>query len=297
MFEKISDKELFLQQNRITKENPHYSHLDTLIDNYNEAVTDIENFPPFPSAISSMEKLRPYKKLSYKYGIEPQSGRINVGHFEMLKAKINSTCEKKYSELLEKITNSKAINYKSLHSRKIFWSWQSHYSKSRSEIEDSLNKAIEYINDKEFLTKLSIEIAMRPEDGVNPIDQNIINKVRNCRYFISDVTPIFCWSDKGDTRRVFYPNPNICVETGYALEMLEPTQIMLISKRRKEDDFKHGQFPFDISHRPIISYGDPAFLTPKIIHAISTSLKVYRDISDEQFIIIEEDLEKNPPTE
>ena len=157
-------------------------------------------------------------------------------------------------------------------------------------VEQYLDPIISELNSTGFIReKLFIEIAMRPDDGANPIDQNIPKKIKASRYFIADITPILTWENEKKTRKVFYPNPNICVEVGYAVEALHPSQILLLAFDRTEPMFSHGNFPFDIAQRPRILFSSKTDLRKKLVYALASSLKTNGDISPGHFDqIIEE---------
>jgi len=286
MMSKIGDPIEYLLKKGVLQGAADFERLSRLITFHDEAIDDLKTKFPKKAFMSrsagndsaSLELLAakydfPFEKVTF----------IVPGSAERLKEHI----EKRVNVWGEQIVKQStlAANIKApIVGGQIFWSWQSHFSKSRNIVEDSLDPIISKLNESGFIKEtLFKEIAMRPDDGANPIDQNIPKKIKASRYFIADVTPIWVWEDADRTRKVLYPNPNICVEVGYAVEALHPSQILLLAFERTEPSFSHGHFPFDIAQRPRIHFTDKTDLKKKIFHALATSLKNNGELSKDHF--------------
>ncbi|MEO5375848.1 MAG: hypothetical protein H7840_16580 [Alphaproteobacteria bacterium] len=77
--------------------------------------------------------------------------------------------------------------------------------------------------------------------GSPPIAETILRKIREAAVFVADVTPI-CMTSKG--KRV--PNPNVMIELGYAMKVLEHERIVLVMNSAEGASLKH--LPFDLRH-------------------------------------------------
>lgn len=295
--EKFDNPDEYLREKGIDPKSPDHKRVMNMILRHNQALEDLKNYPKstgfFGGNFARVDRDK-LQKLADTYDYEYSEPVVfTMPHTaDRLKKHISEVAHKLHVQIIE-ITNSYETDKIPISGSQIFWSWQSHYSSSRNEIGAAIDKAIKLINKTNFLKEpLQKEVAMRPEDGVNPIDQNIPEKIKASRIFIGDLTPIYNWSDDTDSRRILYPNPNICIEVGYALRAMQKNQIILIAKKRVEEVYKHGQFPFDISHRPIISYGENDDLKSLVGEAIATSLNVLGDISDEEFKQLKRQLKK-----
>ena len=134
----------------------------------------------------------------------------------------------------------------------IFYSWQSDYDTSRSEIESSLNAAIDDINQNR-IPKAKIEIvkSMRPEDGAGNIVEGIMKNIDRCLLAVFDITNIFMIPN-GNGESKAYPNANVVFEMSYALQRKRKDQIILVKKKR--NDFVSDKTPFDFSMNRYLPY-------------------------------------------
>lgn len=121
----------------------------------------------------------------------------------------------------------------------IFFSYQTEYGRSADWLRDELYGFVEKLNGRSRLP-LSIEESHRLTDAPVRLSSNLMRKIRNCLVFVADGTPIL--QVDGSPPQLF-PNPKVCVETGYALQCKRPEQILLAQLER--DDLA-GQFPFDL---------------------------------------------------
>ena len=136
----------------------------------------------------------------------------------------------------------------------IFFSWQSDTSNKigRSLIEDCLKSAI-----KEMQADAEINPAVREMKvdrdtlgvaGSPPIMETIFGKIDRAAAFVSDLTYVGDRLGGGKT-----PNPNVCIEHGYALKRLSWRRMISVMNTAlgHPDDY---DLPFDLRHvrRPIL---------------------------------------------
>jgi hypothetical protein len=144
---------------------------------------------------------------------------------------------------------------------KNFWSWQSdnHQPSGRYFVRDVLGRLAVELNVD------ATEDAERPEEdtdnirievdhdtlgigGSPPIADTILRKIREAAVFVADVTPV--GKTEGGKQM---PNPNVMIELGYAMKVLEHERIVLVMNTVKGAALKH--LPFDLRHwRAPITY-------------------------------------------
>lgn len=153
---------------------------------------------------------------------------------------------------------------------KIFWSWQSdtpqnagrHFvRKVIADLAHSLNVDDDTEDAERPETEEEDETDDLPADdgrievdhdtygvgGSPPIADTILRKIRAAAVFVADVTPI---TETLAGKRV--PNPNVMIELGYALRVLEHERIVLVMNGAEGAALKY--LPFDLRHwrAPII---------------------------------------------
>jgi|GEM_PF-502983 hypothetical protein len=122
---------------------------------------------------------------------------------------------------------------------------------------ETYNRAYERVIDKVKTTynqvKIDIYPIMQHEGRTKDIIQNMLNEIKNCRIFISDVTKA---------------NPNVAYELGYARSINIPTIIV-----KQEDD--PNEVPFDYDHDVYKKYKKDAIHTLEeiVYHDIVAILK------------------------
>lgn len=144
---------------------------------------------------------------------------------------------------------------------KIFWSWQSdnHQPSGRHFVREVLSALVAELN-AEAVT----EDAERPEGdgdgdgegtegriqvdhdtldvgGSPPIADTILRKIGEAAVFVADVTPV--GRTKGGK---LLPNPNVMIELGYAMKVLEQERILLVMNSAEGAALRH--LPFDLRH-------------------------------------------------
>lgn len=139
----------------------------------------------------------------------------------------------------------------------IFFSWQrdSDNATNRSFIERALDAAI-----REVSAGLTLEEAPRRDDATNgavgavDIAANIARKIDEAAIFVGDVTIIGDVLLRDGERRRPTANPNVLVETGYALKACGEKRVILLFNTALgsiED------LPFDLRPRLVLAYNAP----------------------------------------
>jgi hypothetical protein len=135
---------------------------------------------------------------------------------------------------------------------KVFWSWQSDLETAshKTLIQKAINAAIDQI-----ALELDVDPAERPEidhdtkgtAGAGEIAKIIFDKIDSCAAFIADVTPV----GKSDAGK-WLPNPNVMVETGWALKSRTHERVILILNLAS--GCKIEDLPFDLRSRRCMTY-------------------------------------------
>jgi hypothetical protein len=156
----------------------------------------------------------------------------------------------------------------------LFWAWQADYKTSRNQIASVLKTVCEQINKSdEIFLPLIISTAVDLGDGAVRIDAELLRKIMICDLFVGDITPILIQDDN------LYPNPNVLIESGYALASKAPHQIMLIENKRNpvEIDGYTGnsnlKYPFDIDAVHRIAYVEPKDLKKRLLIEVNEIFK------------------------
>lgn len=150
---------------------------------------------------------------------------------------------------------------------KIFWSWQSdthqpsgrHFVRSvLAELARDLNgldgtedadrpDAGEEEEDEEVLAddgRVEVDHDTHGVGGSPLIAETILGKIRDAAVFVADVTPI---AKTAAGKRV--PNPNVMIELGYAMKVLDDQQLVLVMNGAEGAALKY--LPFDLRHRRV----------------------------------------------
>jgi hypothetical protein len=139
--------------------------------------------------------------------------------------------------------------------KRIFYSWQSDLpnNSNRGFIHTALEKAIQEINaDDDFSLIPFLDRDTAGISGSPDISGSIFDKIRNSDTFVCDVSIVN--SHAGDLARPS-PNPNVLIELGYAIGVLDWSRIILIMNEHFGDV---GMLPFDLRGRRVLVYSmDP----------------------------------------
>lgn len=191
--------------------------------------------------------------------------------------KINLRGRKYYKEtLMEKfgLAEKQGItDLRKLDKIEIFYAWQSDYKQSRNQILDKLEDVVKDANQHwQPVAPLSVTQATEIGDGAVKIDNALIMKIKRAQIFVGDVTPVFQFAGR------LCPNPNVLIESGFALASMQPEQVLLLQQNRPLDDIPgdrqpNPDFPFDIANTHRIMYNKPADLKERLKLEIQTILR------------------------
>jgi chaperonin GroEL len=169
----------------------------------------------------------------------------------------------------------------------VFYSWQSDSppKSNRNFIQTVLKRAIDAINAKGTLAvDVVLDSDTRNVAGSPKIADTIYKKIDAAAVLVADVTIIKWTAGKAAKTRKALPNPNVLVELGYALKVLEdPRLILLINTAygRIED------LPFDLLGRRTIPYT----LTPKDLEDNAEGQRIRRQVRESLQDVMEKALE------
>ena len=135
----------------------------------------------------------------------------------------------------------------------VFFCWQDHLDKKlyRYLIRDALNRAI--ANAQHDLPSAADHCVLRQDSdtmnraGSVEIANTICQKIKTSTIVVADVTPVLTRSADG----LYYPNPNVMVEVGYAGATIGWNRVICLFN---DQVCKAEQLPFDIRHRRVTSF-------------------------------------------
>lgn len=148
---------------------------------------------------------------------------------------------------------------------KLFWSWQSdtHQDSGRYFVRDVLVSLAEELNseaeeaerpdidpddDEGVAGQVAIDHDTLDVGGSPRIADTILRKIREAAVFVVDVTPV-----AKTAGGKFVSNPNVMIELGYALRVMEVERIVLVMNLAENATRK--RLPFDLRHwREPVSY-------------------------------------------
>ena len=137
---------------------------------------------------------------------------------------------------------------------RIFFSWQSDTPNGigRNFIQSCLDRAIRAIQSDASIDLADREISVDRDTldvpGSPPIMETIFGKIDGATVFVADLSYVAQRIDGGRT-----PNPNVCIEHGYALKSLGWRRVLAVMNTSQGDPNSH-ELPFDIRHtrRPML---------------------------------------------
>lgn len=133
----------------------------------------------------------------------------------------------------------------------VFYSWQSDLpnNTNRGFLQTVIVKAINGVHKDESIDlEISFDRDTQGIPGAPNISQTILEKIKTCDAFISDVSIVTGDKDEGSR---LSPNPNVLLELGYAISAIGWDKIILICNSEYGDD---EDLPFDIRQHRRISY-------------------------------------------
>ena len=160
----------------------------------------------------------------------------------------------------------------------IFYSWQSDYNSSRSNIQDALAEIVDEINKtRNPRQPLELVLSTRSEDGAFNIVDSIKKNIDQSLLIIADITNVSQVKklenidneqDVVEVKIKCYPNANVVFELSYAFIRKNSSQIILAKKKRT--DFKNtdgsvsDEVPFDFAQNLNLPYDKPSVLKDKL---------------------------------
>ncbi|ELR98989.1 hypothetical protein [Gloeocapsa sp. PCC 73106] len=151
----------------------------------------------------------------------------------------------------------------------IFFSHQAEDSVAREAMLEVLNKAIDALNIHSRLP-LSLEMAIRGRDNPTRVSDSQLRKIRKSLLFVADVSPLT--SIRQEQTQILLPNPNVCLEIGYALQTKRSKQILLVKRDRPDLE---GNFPFDIAPHQQLNFSSVAELDKTLLSTLKTLLQQF----------------------
>ena len=148
----------------------------------------------------------------------------------------------------------------------IFFCYQEQYAASSQLLQDSLTAFVERFNRKARLPLQLVE-SHRLSSGPVRLNSNLMRLIRRSLIFIADATPIL--ESPGEVP-LLVPDPNVCVELGYALQAKRPEQIIVAQMARDE---LPGQYPFDIAAQHKLEFTSKAGLQKALPEMLQTKLQ------------------------
>lgn len=163
----------------------------------------------------------------------------------------------------------------------LFHAWQSDYDESRRIIASALDDLINKLNGSNLLAApIFLETATKVGEGAIHIDSVLLDKIQNADLFVADLSPVYQYGGR------LCPNPNVLIETGYALAMLRPDQIVLLEQIRPSKDVPGDRtgvkLPFDIDHVKRIRFNEyedlMKIMVPETIETLRQVGLVFDDV-------------------
>ena len=155
----------------------------------------------------------------------------------------------------------------------IFFSYQTEDPVASEIIATGLEEAIALINKR---SRLPIGIEKAPRPGENPLrlSDSQLRKIRKSLLLVADITPIVKINQEDGYALI--PNPNVCVEIGYALQTKKYHQMLLLNMERSD---LTGQFPFDIPHHQQLGFKTRSQLEENLPIVLETLLQRFNLLS------------------
>lgn len=132
----------------------------------------------------------------------------------------------------------------------VFYSWQSDLAPKvhRRRIRAALDRAANQLEQKGL--PVSVHEATERAAGSPDIAEVIFSKIRNTDVFVADVSPVAKGRKSARSRRPV-PNPNVLLETGYAISALGTERVVLVQNL---DAGPITALPFDLAGKRLLTY-------------------------------------------
>ncbi len=149
----------------------------------------------------------------------------------------------------------------------IFFSYQQAYPESSEMLRDELTAIVESINRKSRV-EIALKESHRLDDGPVRLNSPVMRSIRQSLLYVADGTSIAEIADVAVPQLI--PSPQVCVETGYALQCKRPEQILMTQMERSD---VQGHFPFDLPTQNRLVFKDAKQLRQSLPKAIEAQLK------------------------
>ena len=135
----------------------------------------------------------------------------------------------------------------------VFYCWQDHLDKSLHKflIREALERAIAQVQNElpsNVECAISLDSDTANSAGTVDIANTILQKISLSALVIGDVTPVL--TDK--SRGLYYPNPNVMLEVGFAAKSIGWPRVICLYNRHY---CKPEDLPFDLRHRRLSPFG------------------------------------------
>lgn len=149
----------------------------------------------------------------------------------------------------------------------IFLSYQTEFAAANQALREELNNTLEILNKRSRLPLTLVE-SLRKSDSPVRLNRRMMQNIRKSLLFVADSTPIT--SIPGRETNSLIPNPNVCVEMGFAIQSKRTEQILLAQMERPDLE---GQFPFDLPKLQSLQFKDGKELNKILPKVIETQLQ------------------------
>ncbi|HBL58089.1 MAG TPA: hypothetical protein DDZ80_06010 [Cyanobacteria bacterium UBA8803] len=151
----------------------------------------------------------------------------------------------------------------------VFLSDQTEYNTSSEALRNTLSDTLQTFNQRSRLP-LTLEVSRRLGGEPLRLSSSQMRKIRKSLIYIADGTPIA--RIEREQTPLLIPNPQVCVEMGYALTTKRTEQILLVQMERQD---LPGQFPFDVPSYQQLLFQKPADLPKTLPSVLETLLQRY----------------------
>ena len=151
----------------------------------------------------------------------------------------------------------------------IFFSHQTEYNPASEIVRSTLDKTITDFN-KRSPVPLTLEISPRSKDSPLKLSKTQLRYIRRSLLFIADGTPVTRVREENQSSLL--PNPNVCVEIGYALQSKSAGQILLVKMERPDLE---GQYPFNLPQHQQLGFKTESDLAQTLPGLLDTLLQKF----------------------
>ncbi len=151
----------------------------------------------------------------------------------------------------------------------VFLSYQQEYSDASTALSETLSETLDELNQRLRLP-VKLEVSPRAENAPTRLNKTTMRRIHKSLLFIADVTPIVQLQNE---LRSLVPNPQVCLELGYALQCKRIEQILLSGQQRFERG--EGQFPFELPNYQQLWFDQSSELPKTLPVVLETMLQKF----------------------